>query len=156
MKTALSKSWRWLLGALLGILGFSGCDKFGLFRCEYGTPNADFKLVGDVKDAKGKPIQGICVIHVPSPNEQRSWENDTVYSDASGHFEIERLKHDWPDNLENSTVRFEDVDGAVNGSYKTRVLSRSEMDLEQTGKGDKHWYSGAFTLYADAVLEEDD
>ena len=62
MKTALGKGWKWLLGSLLTLLGFSGCERIGIIRCEYGVPNADFKLVGDVKDAKGKGIEGIRVV----------------------------------------------------------------------------------------------
>ena len=56
MKAALGKGWKWLLGSLLTLLGFSGCERIGIIRCEYGVPNADFKLVGDVKDAKGTGI----------------------------------------------------------------------------------------------------
>ena len=155
MKTALSKSWKWLLGALLGILGFSGCNKFGLFRCEYGSPNADFKLVGDVKDANGKGIEGIRVVFRAVQNEEETWENDTLYSDAKGHFERERLKHYWPDGAEQASIKFEDVDGNAHGSFKTKILTHSDFTVEQTKKGDKNWYSGEYTISADAVLEED-
>ena len=68
MKAALGKGWRWLLGLLMGLLGFTGCGKIGVFRDEYGCPTADFKLVGDVKDAKGKGIEGIRVVFTPYPD----------------------------------------------------------------------------------------
>ena len=80
---------------------------------------------------------------------------DTLYSDAQGHFEKERLKYDWPDNLEEASIQFEDVDGSAHGAFKTKELKRSELTMEQTKKGDKHWYSGEYTIKADAVLEED-
>ena len=156
MRIALKKGWKWLLGSILTLLGFSGCDRFGIFRCEYGQPMAHFKLIGDVKDTKGHPIKGIRVVHAPNPNDALGWENDTIYSDARGHFEIELLKHDWPDDLQNSTVTFEDVDGSENGSYKTKVLTRADLDVKQSQKGDGSWYSGAFTATANAVLEEED
>ena len=155
MKTALGKGWNWLLGAVLGILGFSGCEEIGMFRCEYGQPNADFKLIGDVKDAHGKGIEGIRVVFRAVQNEEETWENDTLYSDAKGHFERERLKHDWPDGAQQASIKFEDVDGSAHGSYKTKILQPSELTVEQTKKGDKKWYSGEYTISAEAVLEED-
>jgi hypothetical protein len=48
------------------------------------------------------------------------------------------------------------VDGDARGSFKTKVLNRSELTVEQTKKGDKHWYSGEYTIQADAVLEEEE
>lgn len=159
MKAALGKGWKWLLGSLLTLLGFSGCERIGIIRCEYGVPSADFKLVGDVKDTKGKGIEGIRVVFTPypdAPEEQQKWESDTLYSDAQGHFVKERLKHGWPDGVERAAVKFEDVDGDARGSFKTKVLNRSELTVEQTKKGDKHWYSGEYTIQADAVLEEEE
>ena len=141
------------LGALLGILGFSGCFVTACKK-EYGCPNADFKLVGNVKDSEGKGIEGIRVVFRAIPEDQ-GIRNDTVYSDARGHFEKERLTHNWPDGARTATVKFEDVDGGANGSYKTRILSHDELNVEQTRKGDRNWYSGEFTIHADAVLEED-
>ena len=49
MKTALGKGWQWLLGSLLTLLGFSGCERIGIIRCEYGVPNADFRA----RESKG-------------------------------------------------------------------------------------------------------
>ncbi len=159
MKAALGKGWKWLLGLLMGLLGFAGCGKLGIFRNEYGCPNADFKLVGDVKDANGKGIEGIRVVFTPHrdvPEEQQKWESDTLYSDARGHFVKERLKHDWPDGAKDAAVKFEDVDGTAHGTFKTKVLTGSELTVEQTKNGDKHWYSGQYTIQADAVLEEEE
>ena len=159
MKTALGKGWKWLLGLLMGLLGFTGCGKLGIVRVEYGCPNADFKLVGDVKDAKGKGIEGIRVVFTPhrdAPQEQQKWESDTLYSDARGHFETERLKHTWPDEAKGSAVKFEDVDGTAHGTFKTKVLTASDLDIKRTRQGDKRWYSGEYTIQADAVLEEEE
>ena len=156
MKTALVKGWKWLLGAVLGMLGFSGCEEIGLFRCEYGEPHADFKLIGDVKNKQGNPIPGIRVVFRTVPDEQETWENDTLYTDAKGHFEKERLRHYWPDGAEQSSIKFEDVDGSAQGAYKTMILTRSDFSVDQTKKGDKKWYSGEYTIRAEAVLEEED
>ena len=156
MKTALVKGWKWLLGVFMGILGLSGCGKIFPIRCEYGCPNADFKLIGDVKDANGKGIEGIRVVFRAVQNEEETWENDTLYSDAKGHFERERLKHDWPDGAEQASIKFEDVDGSAHGSYKTKILQPSELTVEQTKKGDGSWYAGVYTIRANATLEEED
>jgi len=154
MKTALVNGWKWLLGAIMGLCGFSGCNHIGNIRCEYGVPNADFKLVGDVKDKTGKGIEGIRVVFRAVEDEDDTWENDTLYTDAKGHFEQERLKHDWPDGAEKASVKFEDVDGSAHGSYKTKILSRPDLTVEQTKKG-SGWNSGSYTISANAVLEED-
>lgn len=154
MKTAERKGWRWILGALLGVLGFGGCFVTAC-RKEYGCPSADFKLVGDVKDAEGNGIEGIRVVFRSVENEAETWENDTLYSDAKGHFERERLRHDWPDGAQAASVQFEDVDGREHGSFKTKILRRSDLTVEQTEKGGGNWYSGAYTITANAVLEED-
>ena len=154
---SLTKGWKWLLGSVLTLLGFDGCVIIGdpgFGRCEYGQPYAEYKLIGDVKDAKGHPIQGIRVIHTPSPRDEYGVFSDTVYSDNKGHFEIERLKHDWPDDLKDSVVKFEDVDGAENGSFKKKELGRSELKIKQTQKGGR-WFEGGYTVTADATLEEE-
>ncbi len=154
MKSVLGKGLNRFLGGLLALLGFCGCFVVAC-RKEYGCPNATFKLTGDVKDAKGKGIEGIRVVFRPDADEEYTWENDTLYSDANGHFEKDRLKHDWPDEARNASVKFEDVDGKANGAFKTKVLTRDELTVEQSREGDGNWYSGIYTIYADAVLEED-
>ena len=152
MKSALGKGWKWLLGLFMGLLGFSGCGKLGIFRTEYGSPYANYKLLGDVRDGKGNPIRGIRVVYDRLPEDQTGWK-DTLYTDPKGHFE-----KDLSDFMlmKGTVVRFDDVDGEANGSYRSQVLTDQEMEIVQTKKGDKKWFEGAFTIQADAVLEEDD
>lgn len=135
----------------MSILGFGGCEKISIFREEYGSPYADFKLLGDVKDTRGNPIRGIRVVYDRSP-EDETWGRDTLYTDQNGHF----AKH-LPDFMlsTNTVVRFDDVDGGANGSYRSKVITYQEMEVVQTKKGDKKWFEGAFTIKADAVLEEE-
>jgi putative lipoprotein (rSAM/lipoprotein system) len=118
----------------------------------YGQPTAVFKMLGTVKNQSGKPVKGIRVVIAPDNNP---WEYDTLYTDASGRFEKDRLKHSWPDELKYVTVRFEDVDGAENGSYRTKELKRSDIQVKQTDKGKGAWFQGSFTATADAVLDEE-
>ena len=151
MKTALVKGWRWLLGVFMGILGFGGCGKIIIFPDEYGCPYADYKLVGDVKNVRKNPIPGIRVVLDRFMEGGIERGNDTLYTDANGHFEKDLLDDYWGQDY---TVKFEDVDGSENGSYRTKILSGDEIVKEQTKEG-KNWYEGAFTIHADATLEED-
>ena len=151
MMTRLNISWRRVLGNLLGVLGFSGCFLISCTKM-YGCPSADYKLVGDVKDVRTNPIPGIRVVFDRYP-ENEKYGKDTLYTDAKGHFEKDLLDYDWN---EGSIVKFEDVDGAENGSYRTKILTKDNLVIEQTEKGDNHWYEGAFSVHADAVLEEED
>ena len=152
MKAALGKGWKWLLGIFMGLLGFSGCGKIGIFRDEYGSPYAEYKLLGDVKDVRGNPIRGIRVVFDRFPGKEAIWGKDTLYTDSQGHFEKQL-----PDDMLSTDmeIRFDDVDGEANGSYRSKVLTGQEMEIVQTEKGGKNWYGGAFTIQADAILEED-
>lgn len=148
--------WKYFAGSLLALLGFSSCRQIGFGREEYGQPHADFKLIGDVRDAAGEPVEGIRVVADPTENEEKAWYNDTTYTDARGHFEVERLRYSWPDNFAKGQIKFEDVDGDQNGSYRTKVLKTPDIKVTQTKKGDGRWYDGAFTITADATLEKDE
>ena len=101
-------------------------------------------------------VQLLCRIRVVIAPSNYSQDNDTLYTDASGRFEKDQLKYSWPDELKNVTVRFEDVDGAENGSYQTKELKRSDIQVKQTDKGKGAWFAGSFTVTADAVLEKED
>ena len=118
----------------------------------YGCPSADYKLVGDVKDVRTNPIPGIRVVFDRYPDNEK-YGKDTLYTDAKGHFEKDLPDFDWN---EGSIVKFEDVDGTAHGTFKTKVLTASELDIKRTRQGDKHWYSGEYTIQADAVLEEEE
>lgn len=162
MKESLKKGWKYLLGSVLALLGFGGCDKIedildiGGGLCMYGQPTAHFKMVGDVKDEAGKAVRGIRVVVAPNPEDQEGWENDTLYTDAAGHFGKDLIKHDWPDDLKRVTVTFEDVDGPENGSYEMKELKRDDLQIQQTKKGDGDWFEGDYTVTANAVLKKKD
>ena len=139
------------------ILGFSGCD--GIFETpvEYGQPYAEFKLVGEVKSEEGKPIKGIRVIVKPyiAHTEQQylDWYRDTLFTDAEGKFSKEKLKHTWPNEMNGSTIIFEDIDGPENGGeFVPKTLNDKEFTVEQVKKGSGNWYDGDFLVTANATL----
>lgn len=157
MKQKVNKLWTWIFGGLLGLLGFTSCDPFGVIRCEYGCPHADYKVIGEVTDEAGKPVEGIRAIVAPRGlnAEDAEWYNDTLYTDRSGKISADLMKFAWFDG-ENKDMEVElaDVDGETNGSFETAVLKRSELKLTQTKEGDNHWYDGEYTLEFKGTLKE--
>lgn len=163
MKARIIKWYNMLLGALLGALGFSSCnvlvDPFTI-RCEYGQPHANYKILGKVTDTAGKPIKNIRVVFQPhlsgTSDEVNSWNTDTLYTNDSGTFSKDVLKYNWPD-LTDARVVFEDIDGEENGGkFKTATLPYAALTVEQTKKGDDHWYDGDFTVTANCKMEKED
>lgn len=146
-----------LLGALLGLLGFSSCGFDA--PTMYGEPHADFKAGGKVTDPSGKGIEGIRVAiqrhrhYTNTPSviyDQNDWyEHDTVYTDAAGRYEKVTRVFSRPDDV---TVVFEDIDGEEHGGqFESQTV---QPEITQTKKGDKGWYSGEFTVKADATLKK--
>lgn len=153
MKQKINKAWTWMLGGLLGLLGFSSCDPFGVMRCEYGMPYSDYKVIGEVKDEAGKPVEGIRVVFAPwgRDSESAPWVNDTLYTDRAGKVAGELKVDGIGDNME---VEFADVDGPENGSFEPLLLKRSDLKITQTKEGDKSWYQGEYTIEAKARLKK--
>lgn len=157
MKQKVNKFWTWILGGLLSLLGFSSCEWLPIGRTEYGCPHADYKVIGEVTDEAGKPIEGIRAIVAPSglDSENAEWYNDTLYTDVAGKINADLTKFAWFDS-ENSDLEVElaDVDGPLRGEYETKVLRRIDLKLTQTKKGDNHWYDGEYTLEFKGTLKE--
>ena len=159
MKQRISLWWEALIGGILTLLGFSGCNAIHNIiypPAEYGMPHANYKLLGDVSDTKGKPIKGIRVIFAPygNPTEEH-WENDTLFTDEKGHFELAQTKFmfGWVDD--NITFLAEDVDGEANGSFKSKeVVGKDHVTVTKLKEGDDHWYKGDFEISTKITLEE--
>ena len=151
-------NWKYFAGSLFAFLGFGGCIRIdiGGGLAMYGQPTAHYKLIGNVKGPDGKPVEGIQAVFVPREDWAYPHENDTLYSNAQGHFEKGRLKYDWPDDLKDAKLILEDVDGPENGSFKTKTLSRTNLKVEQTRERSGDWYKGAFTVSADVSLDKDE
>ena len=147
----MKNAWKYLMGSLLGLLGFGGCD-IGSGLEMYGTPTAEFKLIGDVKDSENHPVQGIRVVMTPHPFDGR---NDTLYTDAKGHFEGDYLRYIDMGELRDGTLYFDDVDGEANGSFLPCVVKREGLEVTQTRKGSGMWDNGSYTVRADAILEKE-
>ncbi len=132
---------------ILGALGFSGCDRFTVLRCEYGTPSCSFKVDITVEDGSGKALQGIKVIPAPmdygvldEASHRWAMGTDTLVTDASGKAETVYRVISQPEKLK---VYFVDDDGDRNGGSFAK--DSSEFVPARTGDGDKHWYQGEWT-----------
>jgi putative lipoprotein (rSAM/lipoprotein system) len=94
-----------------------------VFQACYGTPQMmglDVLIQGTVKSTTNKPIKGIKV----SVKDVYQYE----LTDDAGKFQI---YVPWEDFC---TIRFEDIDGDENGSYKPKEisveLSKSKIDMD--------------------------
>ena len=124
-----------LLYILLGLLGLTSCDHFGM--AEYGCPNVSFSLKARVVDEAGNPIQGIEV----RTEEGARFEYNTGFSDYEGN--IDAYGGFWP-GVQNQKMQFIDVDGEANGGEFETLTVKIE-NLIQTEEGDGNWYNGAYT-----------
>ena len=149
----MKKDWKYLLGSLLSLLGFGGC--IVPIPVMYGTPTADIKFLGDVKNQDGEPIEGIRVVMKPLGEnlDEHGYQSDTLYTDANGHFELEKLKFETGALGSNAVVLFDDVDGEAHRTYASRKLKKSDLVIEQTRER-KGWDHGAFTVRADVTLDK--
>ena len=159
MKQRISNWTKLLYGFLMTMLGFSGCDAIeDIFipKEEYGMPYAEFKIVGEVKSTDGKPIKGIRVIVNPrknEPEESARWYQDTLFTDASGSFSKDILKHTWPDELKDAVITFDDVDGSENGGeFESTSLQNGNFAVEKVKKGSGNWDSGDYLVTANTTM----
>lgn len=138
------------LFALLGFTGITSCNQpqVGDQLVEYGCPNADYKVLGTVKDSDGKPIKGIQVV-TEETFRDKSVLRDTTYSDANGTFSLQ--KSDFP--LERTlNVIFNDVDGVENGGeFESKTVSEVKYTQDKKGSG---WYHGSFTAEVNTQLDK--
>lgn len=143
MKIRIKNTWKHLLTIILGLLGFASCEPLIM----YGSPHADFKALGTVKDEAGKPVEGIRV----AVRQHRHYENvdDTLFTDASGAWLLQRSVFDGPDDV---TIVFEDIDGDAHGGEFNPAETKPEV--KRTKKGDRNWYNGAFEAKEDVVLKK--
>lgn len=146
MKKSFAKLTAAIGPALLTMLGFSGCEDVN-GRCEYGTPNCDFKVDLTVVDENGKGIKGIRV----APSEQRlTYGKDALYTDETGKA-VGNYDQAWP--YDEVKFYFDDVDGEANGSFKRDSLT---VKAEKLKGGSGNWYEGEFALKGTKTLKKEE
>ena len=153
MKQRFQNWFDWLIGGILSLLGFSvtSCEDPKTIMCEYGCPNADYQVIGTVKDESGNPLKGIQVVTQDVQGEGVSEFKDTVYTDVSGKFAT-RTRNAFPGER-TVTVVFNDVDGPDNGGDFSS-MSVEKAGYEKTKDGSGSWYDGAYTATVNAVMKK--
>ena len=154
---------RVIAGAILSLLGFSGCDIIGSIInpvCEYGCPHADYKIIGEVKDQDGAPIKDLKVKYRhylgtwsnEQGEEEENWYEQEFTTDANG--KVNDSVADWDAFQEEK--RFEvhliDVDGEANGLYDTKVLAGDDLTVVYKDDKDGGWHVGDYTISFSATL----
>lgn len=143
-----------LLGAILALLGLSGCNKTPNL-VEYGCPIVDLKINGTVKSPDGKGINGIRVIFnsiYPSSSITPFISKDTIYTNSTGNYLLEKRSY----NFEKPQLQiiFEDIDKADNGGeFLQSTVSIKQEEYTQTKKA-SGWYQGAFQIKKDITLSK--
>ena len=184
MKIRFIKLKDWLLMSVMGMFGLTSChchkqvaqepvagdepDSIeqpaprGEMALMYGVPTMGYRIMGQVKDRKGRPVEGVSVnllehgveatadtIYGDQENIKKYLENNEVKTDKRGNFE---LRHD---GLPREKVRVlvRDTDGKANGRYKNRLLDvpvKAE-NIDKTNAGG--WNQGTFSTKIDIELE---
>ena len=140
MKKNYVKVSAWIMSAALSLLGFTSCENIIEPRMEYGTPHAKFTIKGRVTNQQGDAIPGILVIIERRGNPLSSrMDIYNQLSNSSGEF-AKKFEYVWPED-QTFTLNLSDVDGEVNGLYKTKTESFVVLKSELKG-GDKRWYAG--------------
>ena len=153
-----------VIRGLLSLLGFSfstGCVMYGCPPVLY----REYRLQGKVEAENGEKLPGIRVVfsqwdNFSEQDERLKGFRDTMYTDAEGRYE--GVVHNGYVH-ETAVVKFEDVDGSLNGGYfKTQIKPSPVEAFEQTQKGDGYNEKtgdideGVWTATIDATLEKID
>jgi len=150
----------WTLAGILGLLGFSGCNKFGVD--EYGTPHADYTVKGAVfNKATGKPLAGIrvayncesCITLMYGVLPTHYASKAHVMTNAKGEFKLtDRFDAGEPQMIGNKgilPVYAEDR----NGVFQNEILPVDFSNAEHSGNA-KGWYKGEYTVNVNVELTE--
>ena len=154
MKQLFLKKCNTVLIALLGMFGFSGCDRMEVGLDMYGTPTTAFVVKGAVVDKKeGRAIEDIQVklikkMFIDSNGKEHIFYQATN-TNEDGFFKLQGSFTFLP---KNSEVRFIDE----NGIFKEKTKEFDWEDAEQTKLPSGHWFLGEFTKTLDVKLTPKD
>jgi len=125
---AYLKTYNRIIALLLTFLGVTvSCAK-----AEYGTPSANFIVNGNIKSSvTNQPIQNVRVV----------MENDSTYTDATGHYQVGESRFPVSQTF---TIKIKDLDGSLNGEFNN-FDTLVEFKDPQFINGDGHWYDGETT-----------
>jgi putative lipoprotein (rSAM/lipoprotein system) len=140
-----------IIASLLGLLGFaSSCEEAS--PAEYGTPTADFVILGKVSSSTGQPVKNISVEMHKVAGGAAGHRTDSTGTDANGNYRVK--EQDFPTN-QTYRLTFSDLDGAANGAFKDTSLTVDFTNPAFTG-GDGNWYKGEASKEVNVQLREEE
>lgn len=146
MKKVILKKYNKLISIFLSMLGIGGTISFTSCEnitpaAEYGTPHATFKIYGKVASKQGVKIPQIKVVMY----------YDSSYTDEHGNYQVQVSA--FPSS-QDFILKFEDVDGEVNGAYETKDTLISFVN-PQFENGSDSWYAGETSKELDIEMTEE-
>ena len=152
MKTKIRHIYEIIAGAILSLLGLSGCEDVFYGPVEYGVPSAGFKLTGTVKsEVTGEPVKDIVVKFRNNVDGTRFHEVIETKTDGDGR--VETSFTDWPIYNEVQ-ITFEDVDGEENGgAFAPDTLRNKDLNIELKEDKKSGWFKGNYTIGFEAKLK---
>ena len=143
MKIRFNRWYNAVLSTLLTMLGFGACSDSVV---EYGTPNADFQIKGQVTYEGGIPIPGIRV-RAPYSYIDGS-EGQNVLTDENGRFELDEFH-----SMLYGKLYVEDIDGEDNGGeFQSDTIDIWDLPKKEVEKG-SGWYEGKYEVTANINLK---
>ncbi|MBN2165949.1 MAG: radical SAM-associated putative lipoprotein [Marinilabiliaceae bacterium] len=144
IRVSFLKRYNALISFALSLIGFAcstedSPDMYGSPIVEYGSPYATFIVKGKIESAdKTSPIS----------NAQVVMNNDTVYSNSEGNYQIQT--HEFPID-QSFKMEINDIDSTKNGAYQSTDTIVDFIDPKfEVGSG---WYSGETTKEVNIKLE---
>lgn len=163
MKARIKNFFNLIAGAILSLLGFSGCDLLGFItpRAEYGMPHADYKLIGSVDGTDG-PLEGIEVKYRhkmgtftdENGTEKEEWREESFQTDKEGRVSAALSDYDAWMRSEDLQVVLTDVDGEKNGLYEQMVLEGGNIDISFKEDKQGSWHTGSYIIGFAARMKE--
>lgn len=163
MKARIKNFFNLIAGAILSLLGFSGCDLLGFItpRAEYGMPHADYKLIGSVDGTDG-PLEGIEVKYRhkmgtftdENGTEKEEWREESFHTDKKGLVNAPLSDYDAWMKSEDLQIVLTDVDGHKNGLYDRMVLDGNDIDISFQEDKKGNWHTGSYTIGFAARMKE--
>ena len=160
MKAKVRHLFEVIVGAILSLFGFSGCEDIINPVCEYGMPHATFKITGTVKaEDTGEAVKGIKVKlrhhteGVEDENGNPRYIELEMESDQDGKVDGSFVEWPYYDDLQ---VTFEDIDHGENGGwFAPDTLKKSDLRIELEEDKDSHWNKGTYTISFEEKLKRD-
>ena len=134
-----------ILGIILSVLGFAGCDVIGSHADEYGTPYAEFEVKGLVTDGTN-PIENVQISYGNPQYGNYTSPFDTT--DSQGNYNFVNV-------LFPEKSAFMLVATDLNGKYESDTIIDTVYNSDFSGKKkNDDWYCGKASKTVNFTLKE--